>query len=128
MIFTTADSVAGHRAVPLGLLMDTETVGLHLGRDLILKLTDWFGGRSNVIDKQAQEALQKAATRLTERARALGAGAVVAVRITVQPIGIKRTAMIQAIIYGTAVRLEPEDAARADARPLAAVVRQGGEA
>lgn len=107
MIFSTAEQVPGYRAQPVGLLMDTETIGLHVGRDILLKITDWLGGRSRVMDKQAQVALQQAAARLEQRARALGADAVLAVRLTVQPIGIKRTAMVQAVIYGTAVKLAP---------------------
>jgi uncharacterized protein YbjQ (UPF0145 family) len=125
MIFATTDTIAGYQAVPLGLVLDTQTVGLHLGRDILLKLTDFFGGRSHVIDRQSQEALQKAAERLEERAKALGATGVLAVRMMVQPIGVKRTAMVQAVIYGTAVRLEPVsgEAARLETQPRAVGTR-----
>ncbi|WP_447859713.1 heavy metal-binding domain-containing protein [Nitrospira calida] len=107
MRFSTTDGIPGHVCEVIGLLMDTETLGLHAGRDLLLRLTDKLGGRSRVMDKQAQVALEAAAKRLADRAAALGADAVVGVRLIVQPVGIKRTAMVQAVIYGTAVRLKP---------------------
>lgn len=107
MILATTETVPGYLIEPIGLLMDTETIGLHVGRDILLRITDFLGGRSRVIDKQAQVALEAAARRLCERAKQLNADAVLGVRVIIQPVGVKRTAMIQAVLYGTAVRLQP---------------------
>lgn len=107
MLLATLDTISGYHIEPIGLIMDTETIGLHVGRDILIRITDLIGGRSRVIDKQSQAALESAATRISERAKQLGADAVLGVRLIIQPIGVKRTAMVQAVIYGTAVRLRP---------------------
>lgn len=121
VLVTTAESVPGYQTMPVGLVMDIQTLGLHVGRDILLRLTDWLGGRSRVIDKQAQVALEMAASRLVDRAKQRGADAVIATRLIIQPIGIKKTAMIQAVIYGTAVRLVP----LASSAPVLMAVKQG---
>lgn len=107
MLLATIETIPGYQVEPIGLLMDTQTIGLHVGRDILLRITDFLGGRSRVIDKQAQVALEEAARRLCNRAKQLEADAVIGMRVIIQPVGVKRTAMIQAILYGTAVRLQP---------------------
>jgi uncharacterized protein YbjQ (UPF0145 family) len=122
MLVSTTDVVPGQAYHVLGFVADMETLGLHVGRDILLRITDWIGGRSRVLDKQAQVALQAAAARMVDRARQMGANAILGVRMQIQPVGIKRTAMVQAIIYGTAVKLVPLEIVRPAAGARAATL------
>jgi uncharacterized protein YbjQ (UPF0145 family) len=108
MILTSTDSLGNTPCANIGLLVEVESVGLHVGRELLIRFRDVFGGRSQTLDQQTYGAIDRIFARLVKRATALGADALVGIRIQVQPIAFSGSRMLQVIVFGTAVRAQPE--------------------
>jgi uncharacterized protein YbjQ (UPF0145 family) len=74
-------------------------------RDFLTSFRDIFGGRSGsyqeVIDDMYRELFQE----IGNQARAMGASAVVGLRVDFESVGSKNKSLIMAIGQGTAVRL-----------------------
>jgi uncharacterized protein YbjQ (UPF0145 family) len=104
MILVTTDSVSGKKTVKtLGLVRGNTIRARHLGHDFMAFLKNVVGGEIMDYTKMMAEAREQALDRLSEDAAALGANAVVALRITT-------TMMMQSaaefLAYGTAVVVE----------------------
>ncbi|MNT76430.1 hypothetical protein D3C72_2154320 [compost metagenome] len=65
---------------------------------------DFFGGRSNSYERAFQETREAALRELEDRAKALGADAVVGVRLDFQTVGTGGMMMVGAT--GTAVKMK----------------------
>jgi uncharacterized protein YbjQ (UPF0145 family) len=87
------------------LLMVT-TPGLpgNLLRDLLASVRDLVGGRARAYESTLQRAREMALAEMAQRARQLGADAVVGVRIDVEVLG-QAGGMLMACASGTAVTL-----------------------
>ncbi len=106
MIITSRDSVAGHEVrEELGLVKGSTIRARHLGRDILAGLKTLVGGEIQEYTKMMAEAREQASDRMCEEARSKGGNAVVAVRFSTAYV-MSGTAEI--MVYGSAVRIEPE--------------------
>ncbi len=103
MIVTTTPSVEGRTVQNyLGLVAGEAIMGANLVRDIFASITDIVGGRSSAYESKLTEARQIAVEEMTEKARRLGANAVVGVDIDYEVI---RDGMLMVAASGTAVTI-----------------------
>jgi uncharacterized protein YbjQ (UPF0145 family) len=108
MILTTTDGVEGRRiATYLGIVSGDAVMGTNIFRDLFAGIRDIVGGRTGGYEKVLADAKQAALADLEERARALGADAVVAIDLDYQAIAGDGKSMLMVSANGTAVKLNP---------------------
>lgn len=74
-------------------------------RDFFAGIRDIVGGRTGSYEKLFQEAKQIALDEMAERARALGADAIVAVDLDYEVIGGDNKTMLMVSANGTAVKI-----------------------
>jgi uncharacterized protein YbjQ (UPF0145 family) len=102
MIVTTTPSVEGYQiAEYMGIVAGEAIMGANIVRDLFASVTDIIGGRSGAYETKLAEARETALREMQDRARALGATAVVGVDLDYEVIG----QMLMVSASGTAVRL-----------------------
>lgn len=106
MIVTTTDSVEGARVSRyLGIVSGDAVLGSNIFRDLFASIRDVVGGRTGSYEKLLQEAKEEALAEMTDRARALGADAIVAVDLDYEVIGGDNKTLLMVSANGTAVSL-----------------------
>ena len=102
MIVTTTPTVEGHRiAAYHGIVVGEAILGANVFRDIFAGITDIIGGRSSAYEASLGEARATALRELEERARALGANAVVGVDLDYEVINN----MLMVSASGTAVTI-----------------------
>ena len=102
MIVTTTPSVEGRSiAAYHGIVVGEAILGANVFRDIFAGITDIIGGRSSAYEASLGEARATALRELEERARALGADAVVGVDLDYEVINN----MLMVSASGTAVTL-----------------------
>jgi uncharacterized protein YbjQ (UPF0145 family) len=102
MIITTTGSVEGRPITAyLGVVAGEAIMGANIVRDLFAGITDIIGGRSGAYEAKLADAREAAMSELQDRARALGANAIVGVDIDYEVINN----MLMVSVSGTAVRL-----------------------
>ena len=100
MIVTTTPSVEGHSISEYhGIVVGEAILGANVFRDIFAGITDIIGGRSAAYEASLGEARETAIHELEERARALGANAVVGVDLDYEVINN----MLMVSASGTAV-------------------------
>ncbi len=105
MIITTTNSIEGKQITQyLGIATGEVIVGINFFRDFLANMRDFFGGRSASYERSLVDARQSAMRELEEKAKAVGADAVVAVDIDYEVIGAKGS-MLMVSVSGTAVKL-----------------------
>ena len=72
-------------------------------KDLVTSLTDTFGGRSGIMERNFRTAKDEAIKQMTEDARRMGANAVVGVNVNFNSIEGKGKQMLMVIATGTAI-------------------------
>ena len=88
MILTTTDSVEGQKIVQyLGIISADVVMGTNFMRDFFASVRDVVGGRSGSYEKVFTEAKQEALDDLAEKAKALGANAVIGIDLDYEIIG-----------------------------------------
>ncbi len=103
MTLTTTSTIPGREiAASLGIARGNTIRARHVGRDILAGLRTLVGGEIGDYTKLMAESREQALARMIEHAEAMGADAVVGVRVT--------TAMVmqgasELLAYGTAVRL-----------------------
>lgn len=103
MLVVTTEGVPGREVVEaLGLVRGSTVRAKHVGTDIVAGLTSLVGGEVRGYSSMLAGAREQALDRMTDEARALGADAVVAMRL--QTSAIMRGAS-EIVAYGTAVRL-----------------------
>lgn len=103
MIIVTSENVAGWEIVEtLGLARGSTVRAKHLGSDIVASLRNLVGGEVKEYARLLAGAREQSLDRMAEEARAMGADAVVAVRITTSAIAQGSS---EVLAYGTAVRL-----------------------
>ncbi|MBK5921113.1 hypothetical protein CCR80_08725 [Rhodothalassium salexigens] len=113
MIVTNTETVPGHRVVEqLGVVQGSTVRAKHLGRDILAGLKNLVGGELKSYTALMIEAREEAIARLVAEAEALGAQAVVNLRLSTMTVA---DGAAEILAYGTAVRLAP--LAAADAAP-----------
>jgi uncharacterized protein YbjQ (UPF0145 family) len=105
MILTTTQSVEGRPIrTYFGLVTGEAILGANLFRDLFAGIRDIVGGRSAAYEKELARARQVAIDEMSERARQLGADAIVGIDLDYEVLGAQ-SGMLMVSASGTAVKL-----------------------
>lgn len=105
MLITTTPNVEGKRIEQyLGIVVGEAILGANVFRDLLAGLRDIVGGRSAAYERELARARYVAIDEMAERARALGANAIVGVDIDYEVVGANGS-MLMVSVSGTAVRI-----------------------
>jgi uncharacterized protein YbjQ (UPF0145 family) len=106
MLVTTTHNVEGKKILEYkGLVAGEAILGANLFRDLFASVRDIVGGRSGSYERVLSDARNTAVGELTERAKELGANAVIGVDIDYETVG-SNGSMLMVTAAGTAVRIE----------------------
>ena len=105
MLLTTTPTIEGSPIREYKGLVTGETIiGANFIKDFKASITDIFGGRSGAYERTLQEAKDTALREMEERARRLGANAVVGIDLDYETIG-QSSSMLMVSCSGTAVVL-----------------------
>lgn len=105
MIVTTTPTIEGRRIDSyLGIAFGEVITGINVIKDIGAGLRNFFGGRSQGYEEELMTARTEALRELEERARQMGADAVVGVRMDYEVLGADN-GMLMVTVSGTAVRL-----------------------
>ncbi|MCE4613624.1 MAG: YbjQ family protein [Desulfurococcales archaeon] len=106
MVATTTE-IPGYKVRRvLGVVTGSVVRARHLGRDLLATLRNIAGGEIKEYTELLAEARDEAIKRMVEKARQMGANAVVGVRFATTAVA---SGAAEILVYGTAVVIEPED-------------------
>ena len=105
MIISTTHSVEGRQITAYLDIVSAESVqGVNVIRDMFAGMRDFFGGRSQTLERALKEARAEVTDEIRDRARAMGADAIVGLDFEISmPSG--RGGMLVVFATGTAVRL-----------------------
>ena len=104
MILATTETIAGMKvAKTLGLVRGNTIRARNIGRDITAALKNIVGGEITDYTKLLGEAREQALDRMTQRAQALGANAVIGVRLATSEV---MSGAAEILAYGTAVIVE----------------------
>lgn len=105
MLIATTDTLDGFEVTEyLGLVTGETVSGANFIRDVMATVTDYVGGRSSAYEEVLGKARESAVEEMADRARLLGADAVIGVSIDYETVGA-RGAVLMVTAAGTAVRL-----------------------
>ncbi|MEX1181459.1 MAG: YbjQ family protein [Cucumibacter sp.] len=105
MLTTTTGNLEGFEITEyLGLVTGESVLGANFLRDIMGTVTDFVGGRSAAYEEVLETARSSAVEEMTDRARVLGADAVIGAALDYETIG-SGGAMLMVTVSGTAVRL-----------------------
>lgn len=106
MIVTTTAHIEGREIAGYLDIVSAESVqGINVVRDLFAGMRDFFGGRSQTLERALKEARIQATGEIKDRARGLNADAVVGLDFEISmPSG--RGGMVVVFATGTAVKLK----------------------
>jgi len=103
-VVTTTFDVHGQDIVAyLGIVSGQTAIGMMFLKDMITSLTDIFGGRSGIMERNFRTAKDEAIKQMTEDAKRMGANAVVGVTVNFNPIEGNGKQMLMVIATGTAI-------------------------
>lgn len=101
MLVTTTPSLEGKQIERyLGIVTGEAIMGANVVRDFLASVTDIIGGRSSAYENKLSEGREIAIREMEEKARRLGANAVVGVDLDFETL---RDGMMMCIATGTAV-------------------------
>ena len=104
MILTTTNTIEGRAITSYkGIVVGEAIMGANIVRDFFASVTDVVGGRSGAYEQKLKDARDEAMAEVEERARALGANAVVGVDLDYEVVG---DSMLMVSVSGTAVTIE----------------------
>lgn len=107
VVLTTAHSLEGFRVVETLDVISSECVfGMNLILDVLVSLSDVFGGRSQTSQQVLKEARQACLAELRRQAAELGANAVIGVGLNYSEFSGKGKSMLFLVATGTAVKVE----------------------
>ena len=103
MIITTTQSVEGKKIISYkGVIAGEAILGANMFKDMFAGIRDLVGGRSGTYERELQKAREIALEELEQKARDLGANAVVGVDIDYEVLG-QSNGMLMVSACGTAV-------------------------
>ncbi len=106
MIISTTPTLEGKKIIEYkGIVFGEVVSGVDFVKDFAAGLTNFFGGRSNSYEGELINARENAIDEMGERARQMGANAVVGVDIDYEILGSANN-MMMVIASGTAVVVE----------------------
>ena len=101
MLVTTTNSLEGKTIETYhGIVSGESIMGANIVRDIFATVTDIVGGRSAAYEDKLAEGRKIALEEMTERARAMGANAIIGVDLDFETV---REGMMMCIATGTAV-------------------------
>ncbi|KNZ70797.1 hypothetical protein Tfer_0476 [Thermincola ferriacetica] len=104
MIITTTPNIEGKKITQyLQVIAGEAIMGANVVRDLFASITDIVGGRSGAYESKLVDAREIAMAEMAEKARRLGANAIVGVDLDYEVI---RDGMLMVTVSGTAVIVE----------------------
>ncbi|MGH1471082.1 MAG: YbjQ family protein [Cellvibrionaceae bacterium] len=104
MLITNIEMIPGRRIKEhLGMVQGNTVRAKHVGRDLMAGFKNIFGGELKGYTELLTEAREEALSRMEQQAEAIGANAVVNVRLSTSSI---TAGAAELFAYGTAVVLE----------------------
>lgn len=104
MIVTTTSTLQGKEIEAyLDIVSGEVIMGANVVRDFLAGITDIIGGRSGTYESKLAEGREMAIREMTEKARTLGANAVVGVDLDFETL---REGMMMVIATGTAIRVK----------------------
>ena len=105
MIITTTQSIEGREISDyMGIVFGEVVTGVNFLKDFGAGLRDFFGGRSSGYENELMRAREEALEEIEERARRVGADAVVGCKMDYEVLG-QNGSMLMVTVSGTAVRL-----------------------
>lgn len=105
MIITTTNTIEGKTITEYkGIVFGEVISGVNFIKDFAAGLSNFFGGRSGTYEEELIQARQNAVREMEERARNMGADAVVAVDVDYEVLGADN-GMLMVTVSGTAVTL-----------------------
>ncbi|CAM3977192.1 UPF0145 protein CC_2377 [Novosphingobium lubricantis] len=105
MLISTTNLIEGRPVQRYyGVVTGEVILGANIVRDIFASITDIFGGRSGKYEQVLARGREQALRELEDRARALGANAVIGVDIDYETLG-SRGSMLMVSASGTAVLL-----------------------
>ena len=103
MLKVTSDTIPGREIEEtLGVVVANAVRARHIGRDILASLKNIVGGEIGAYQHLLMESREQAITRLEADATALGADAIVAMRMATSSI---TQGASEVLVYGTAVKL-----------------------
>lgn len=106
MIITTTQSIEGKKIIHYhGVVAGEAVLGANIFKDLFAGLRDLVGGRSGTYERELQRARDIALEEMAEKAKDLGANAVVGVDLDYEVLG-RENGMLMVSASGTAVKVE----------------------
>lgn len=103
MILSTTNTIEGKEIDQyLGVISGEAIIGANLFKDIFASITDIVGGRSGSYERVLKEAKEDALQELQEKARALGANAVIGIDLDYETLG-SNNSMLMVSASGTAV-------------------------
>lgn len=108
ILVTTTNTLESYKIQKyLGIVSTNVVNGTGIFSDFKASLTDIFGGRSGTYQRKLRKMYQEAIDELSEEAIALGADAIVGLKIDYSEISGKDTQMFMISAVGTAVKACP---------------------
>jgi len=105
MIATTTHSIEGKQITQyLGVVTSQTIIGANFFKDILGGLRDIFGGRSGTYEKVLDEAKGYALSELIQKAKSMGANAVVGIDLDYETVG-SNGSMLMVSASGTAVKI-----------------------
>ncbi|MBF6625870.1 heavy metal-binding domain-containing protein [Tuanshanicoccus lijuaniae] len=105
MIITTTPTIDGQIIKEYnGVVFSEVVVGINFMKDMSAGLRNIFGGRSTTYEKELRQAQAEALNELEQRARQIGANAIVGMRVDYEVLGVDN-GMMMVIGSGTAVTI-----------------------
>lgn len=106
MLITTTPSFEGKRIVEYkGIVFGEVVSGVNFIKDFMGGLRDIVGGRSGTYENELADARDKAVEEMLQRAKKMGANAVVGVDVDYEVLG-EKNGMLMVSVSGTAVVVE----------------------
>ena len=103
MLMTTSDSVPGREvAETLGLVTANSVRARNIGRDILAGIKNLTGGEIGAYRQLLVESREQALAQIEAEAEALGADAIVALRLSTAEV---MQGAAEILVYGTAVKL-----------------------
>jgi uncharacterized protein YbjQ (UPF0145 family) len=106
MLLTTTNNIEGRKVKQyIGIVSGEVILGANLFKDFFASIRDIVGGRSGSYEKVLKEAKDNALQELTDKARSVGANAIIGVDLDYETLGANGS-MLMVSASGTAVILE----------------------
>lgn len=106
MIVTTSSIIEGHKVVEYKQIVFGEVIqGVNFLKDIAASFSNFFGGRSNSYEGELIQARENAIKEMEERARKLGANAIIGVDVDYEVLG-QANDMLMVTASGTAVVID----------------------